>query len=147
MKRLTHHPRLALVVLAVTALTVWAVAQEQKEAPIKGEKISLTGQLSCTFCTLAHPDKPCKKGCCTECIKGGDPPLLTDTDGNMYLLLGAEIKKPLMTPERMEMAGGKVAVKGLLVKGKGIQAIFVDTMEKAEPKGETKGEHGSHEKP
>ncbi|HVP12584.1 MAG TPA: hypothetical protein VMV94_15520 [Phycisphaerae bacterium] len=141
MKRLTLQSALVLAVLLVAALAVSMAVQPEKQEPIKGEKINVTGQLSCTFCTLAHPDKPCQKGCCTGCIKAGDPALLTAADGNMYILLGNEIKKPVMTPERMEMAGSKVTVKGLLVKGKGIQAIFVDSMDKAEAKaGETKTE-------
>ena len=39
-----------------------------------------------------------------------------------------------MNPERMKMLGGQVTVKGMLVKGKGIQAIYVDSMEKVEAK-------------
>jgi hypothetical protein len=147
MNRVRLQSALVLVVLLAVALTVSMAMQPEKPdkpEPIKGEKTSLTGQLSCTFCTLAHPDTPCKKGCCNECIKNGDPALLTDAQGNMYILLGNEIKKPVMTVERLEMAGGKVMVKGLLVKGKGIQAIFVDSMEKAEPKG---GEKAPEPKP
>ena len=152
MKRLPLQFILVLVVLMAVALTVSMAVQPaktEKPEPIKGEKVTLTGQLSCTFCTLAHPDKPCNKGCCSECIKGGDPALLKDAEGNMYILLSGEIKKALMTPERMEMAGGKVTVKGILVKGKGVQAVFVDTMEKAEAKpGEAKpGEAKPEPKP
>jgi hypothetical protein len=147
MRRFTLHLTLILVVLMALALTVSMAGQPPKsdkpEKPeaMKGEKATLAGQLSCTFCTLAHPDKPCNKGCCAECMKAGDPPLLTDAEGNMYVLVSGEVKKPLMTPERMEMAGGKVTVKGLIVKGKGVQAIFVDTMEKMGAKeGEKKPE-------
>ncbi len=39
-----------------------------------------------------------------------------------------------MNPDRMKLIGGQVAVKGLLVKGKGIQAIYVDSIEKAPAK-------------
>ena len=39
-----------------------------------------------------------------------------------------------MNPERIKMMGGQVTVKGMLVKGKGIQAIYVDSMEKVEAK-------------
>jgi hypothetical protein len=34
-----------------------------------------------------------------------------------------------MTPERYKMLGGAVNVNGVMVKGKGIQAIYVDKME------------------
>jgi hypothetical protein len=68
------------------------------------------------------------------CVKAGDPPMLTDADGNMYLLISGEQAVPFMNPERMKMLGGQVTVKGLLVKGKGVQAIYVDSMEKVEAK-------------
>lgn len=93
--------------------------------------VAITGNLSCTFCAIANPDKPCGKECCANCVKAGDPPLLTDADGNRYFLLTGEMGVPLMTKERIELAG-KVAVKGLLVRGSGIQAIYVKSMEKAE---------------
>jgi hypothetical protein len=34
-----------------------------------------------------------------------------------------------MTPERYKLLGGMVNVKGVMVKDKGIQAIYVDRME------------------
>jgi hypothetical protein len=128
MKRITLSLALMLAVVAGTALTVMAAKEDISGG--KGKEVTLTGRLSCTFCTFAHSGKQCNKGCCMECIKAGDPPLLKDEKGNMYILLGNEIKKPLMTPERMEMAGEEVTIKGLLVKGKGVQAIFVESIAK-----------------
>jgi hypothetical protein len=119
----------ALAALMVTSVVV-VMAQEKPAAP-KGQEVTVTGSLSCTFCRLAHPDHACNKECCKGCIQAGDPALLTDAEGNMYILLTNEIKKPVMTDERLELAGGKVTVKGLLVKAKGIQTIMVDKMEKA----------------
>lgn len=49
-------------------------------------------------------------------------------DGNQYILLTGEHDVPLMTPERHKMVGGKVKVQGVIVKGKGIQAIYVDNV-------------------
>jgi hypothetical protein len=50
----------------------------------------------------------------------------------MYILLTDKMGEALMTPERTKMLGGQATVKGLLVKGKGIQAIYVDSMVKVE---------------
>lgn len=119
----------ALVAVAASAALV-VMAAEDQTAGSKAKAVNLTGTIACTSCTLAHPDKPCGKSCCTGCIKGGDPALLVDDDGNLFLLVTSERGKPLMTRERLEMIGGKVAVKGQLVKGKGIQAIYVDSIEK-----------------
>jgi hypothetical protein len=130
---------LAAVCLLVAGTAYFATAAEQEKpktdkAATSGKQVTMTGNLSCTFCKLAHPDMTCKPDCCMGCIKAGDPPMLTDADGNMYLLINGEQGVPLMNPERMKMLGGQVTVKGLLVKGKGIQAIYVDSMEKVEAK-------------
>jgi hypothetical protein len=131
---------LVTVCLLVMGTAYFAVAAEQEKAKTEkaatttGKQVSMTGNLSCTFCKLAHPDMTCKPECCTACVKAGDPPMLTDADGNMYLLINGEQGVSLMNPERMKLMGGQVAVKGMLVKGKGIQAIYVDSMEKVEAK-------------
>jgi hypothetical protein len=101
--------------------------------PVEANDVTLTGRLSCTFCTLANPSMPCPAGCCMDCVKGGDPPLLTDAQGNMYLLLSGEKGATLMTPERLAMVGGQVTIKGLLVSRNGIRVIYVDSIEKVNP--------------
>ena len=128
---------LAAVCLFVTGTAYFAIAAEQEKpktekAATSGKQVTMTGNMSCTFCKLAHPDMTCKPDCCMGCVKAGDSPLLTDAEGNMYILLTGEHEVPLMTPERMKMLGGQVTVKGMFVKGKGVQAIYVDTMEKVE---------------
>jgi hypothetical protein len=139
MKRYSVLLALALVALMFVAS---AVVAQDKAAPAKGKEVTLTGTLSCTVCTLAHPDMPCPPGCCETCIKAGDAPLLTDKDGNQYLLTTSEMKGTLMTPERLKMTGGMVSVKGMLVTGKGVQVVMVETMEKvadaAKPAAEAK---------
>ncbi len=123
----------AMVALLVTgAAYLGFAAEKEKASPEGGQSVTLTGELSCTFCKLAHPNMVCKPDCCTSCVKAGDPPLLTDADGSMYLLVSGEKEVPLMNPDRMKLLGGQVTVKGLLVKGKGIQAIYVDSIEKAQ---------------
>ena len=98
--------------------------------PVQAKEVTVTGKLSCTFCALANPDKPCTPGCCADCVKAGDPPSLTDAQGSMYLLLTGEKGMTLMTPARIQMMGGQVTVKGLLVTRNGVQAIYVDSMNK-----------------
>jgi len=144
MKR-TLNVAIVFLLAAGTAYFGYAVAAEQEKAKpakaeAKGEQVTMTGQLSCTFCKLAHPDTSCKPECCMSCSKAGDPPMLTDAEGNMFLLLTGKMGEALMTPERVKMLGGQVTIKGMLVKGKGIQAIYVDSMEKAEAKAEVKAE-------
>jgi hypothetical protein len=143
MRRLITLAIVCLLVAGSAYLGFTATAAEQEKAKpakvepkgeSKGEQVTITGQLSCTFCKLAHPAMTCTPECCMSCTKVGDPPMLTAADGNMYLLLTGKMGEALMNPERTKMLGGQVTVKGLLVKGKGIQAIYVDSMEKVEVK-------------
>jgi len=131
MKRYSALLAVGLAIVMVAAMAVLSVGADKPAAASKGKEVTVTGRLSCTTCTLAHPETPCDKGCCQTCMKAGDPALLTDAKGNQYLLLSGEMKTALMTEERMPLAGGQVKVKGMLLKGKGVQAIAVDTMEKA----------------
>ena len=124
---------IGLAILMVVAMVAFTVGQD-KAAPSKGKTVTMTGKVTCTMCTLAHPETPCDKSCCQTCIKAGDPALFTDMRGNQYVLLSSDMKSPAISAERMEMAGDRVKVKGLLIKGKGVQAIVVDSMEKAAAK-------------
>jgi hypothetical protein len=114
-----------LVLMAVLLLTTTCWAQ----AP-KGQEVTMTGMMSCTFCSLPGGAK-CSKECCQNCVKAGDPVLFTDAKGGNYILLSGEKMKPLMTPERMDMLQGKVTVTGMVVKRNGLQAVYVKKMEKA----------------
>lgn len=122
--------------LAVAALVFVGdvpLARAEPQLAAEGETVTVTGKLTCTFCKLAHPEKPCsKKGCCVRCIRAGDPPLLTDARGEQYVLLTSRHEAPLMTPARYRMVGQVVRVEGLLVKGHGVRAIKVQTMVRVE---------------
>lgn len=120
--------RAVLVLMAVLLLA--SICWAQGMAP-KGQDVTITGVMSCTFCNLPAAGK-CTKECCQNCAKAGDPVLLTDTKGELYILLTGEQMKPLMTPERMELMQSKVKVTGILVKRGGIQGIYVKKLEKAQ---------------
>jgi len=122
-----------MLIFAWLAIPAFADS-DRKGEPAKGKEVTITGQVTCTFCKLSNPNKPCSPGCCERCIKAGDPPLLTAKDSTQYILLTGEHEVPLMTPERYAMLGGMVTVTGILVKGKGVQVIYVDKMEKAAKK-------------
>jgi hypothetical protein len=118
--------RAVLIFMALLLLTATCWAQGM--AP-KGQDVTITGLMSCTFCNLPGGGK-CTKECCQNCVKAGDPVLLTDAKGGLYILLTGEQMKPLMTPERMEMLESKVTVTGIMVKRGGIKGIYVKKMEK-----------------
>jgi len=105
---------------------------QMEQQSVKGEEVTMTGQLSCTYCKLAGgASHQCSPGCCQACVKAGDSVLFQDDKDNLYLLLNKEKNKPLMTPANMDFAGGKVKIKGILNKTGGLQTIFVESMEKA----------------
>lgn len=115
---------LVIVTLLLLSPVCWAAAP-------KGQEVTITGKITCTFCNLPASGK-CSKECCMNCIKSGDPTLLEDAEGNLYILLSGEHEKPLMTPERMNLLTEKVTVKGILMKRGGVQGIYVKEMGKAQ---------------
>lgn len=117
------------VVMVLAVVLLASVCWAQGMAP-KGKDVTITGLISCTFCNLPAVGK-CTKECCQNCVKAGDPVLLTDAKGALYILLSGEQMKPLMTPERMELLESKVTVTGIMVKRGGLQGIYVKKMEKA----------------
>ncbi|MBI5624089.1 MAG: hypothetical protein HY924_09940 [Elusimicrobia bacterium] len=127
--------RNVLITIGIVAMTAVALAvtpAKQGKTAVEGGDVKVTGKLTCTYCRLAHPGKDCKKGCCSGCIKSGDPAILTDDEGNMYVLLNKEIKRPLMDAQKLALAGSRVEVTGTMAKGQGVQAIFVENMKKTE---------------
>jgi hypothetical protein len=95
----------------VAALVIWAWllqpvgTDNDGQDAIPGTPVNITGEFTCTFCDLKDPAKAGDAECCTNCLRTGDPPLLTDPGGNHYVLLTGEHEVSLMTPERYEMMG------------------------------------------
>ena len=116
--------------LAVTMAILLLAATGWAAEKAKVKEVTITGKISCTFCNLAAQSN-CTKECCQACLKSGDPVLLSDAKGNLYILLNGEKEKPLMTADRMNLVTEKVKVQGMLVKRGGVQGIYVKNMEKA----------------
>lgn len=118
------------VIVIVAVLLLAGICWAQEHGAPKGQDVTITGLMTCTFCTLKSGLITTKESC-VNCVKVGDPVLLTDAKGNRYTLLGGEQSQPLMTPDRMDLLDSKVTVTGILVKSGGIQVIYVKKMEKA----------------
>ena len=116
---------MVIMVVVLCGAVAWAADSMAK----KSEEVTMTGSLSCASCKLAG--HKCPEGCCQTCVKGGDAALLEDEKGDLYLMLSSDMGKGAITPERMAMLGGKVTVKGELVKAHGLQGIYVKEMTKA----------------
>jgi hypothetical protein len=53
-----------------------------------GQPVNITREFTCTFCHLKDPAKAAKAAnaeCCGNCVRIGEPPLLTDPAGNHYV--------------------------------------------------------------
>lgn len=129
--------RAAVLLMAVLLLTGTCWASEKEKHGEKHEKhfaksrdVTLTGQMSCTFCTLPS-GQLCSKECCTNCLRSGDPVLFTDTKGHLYLLVSGEKQQPLLTPDRMNLISERINVTGTMVQRDGIKAIYVRSMQRA----------------
>ena len=119
---------LILLMAVVTIAAAWAADQPAE----KGEQVTITGHLSCTYCKLAGGlAHECTPSCCQACVKAGDPVLLQDANQNLYMLIGKEKEKPVITASNLELVGQTVTVKGMLVKTGGLQGIYVEKIEKA----------------
>lgn len=118
-----------IVLMAVVLLAVTGFAAEK--GSMKGKEVTITGYVSCTFCSMGSGKQCMSKECCQECLKAGDPVTLHGQKGMLYILLTNQQGKPLMTPERMDLLGSQVKIKGIMVKRGGIQGIYVASMEKA----------------
>ena len=121
--------------LVAVAVLLWAVPCFAAEIVVvvpKGKVITITGDMSCTFCTMLTGKMCASRECCQECVKAGDPVTLHGPKGQLYILLSNQQRKPLMTPERMDLLGSKVKVTGKMIKRGGIQGIYVESMEKAQ---------------
>ncbi len=116
---------LVLMALLLLTATCWA----QGTAP-KGQDVTMTGVMSCTFCNLPGW-RQVHQGMLPELRESGRSGPLDRCQGQLYILLTGEQMKPLMTPERMDMLQSKVTVTGIVVKRGGLQAIYVKKMEKA----------------
>ena len=121
--------RAVVVCMVMAALLMTATCWAQEAVP-KGKDVTITGLISCTFCNLPAVGK-CSKECCLACVKSGDPVLLTDAKGGLYILLSGEKMKPLMTADRLDLLEEKVKITGILVQRGGLQGIYVKKMEKA----------------
>lgn len=119
----------ALVVMMAAVLAT-AVGWAAVQGATQGKEVAITGKISCTFCNLPAKGN-CTKECCQACIASGDPVLLSDAKGSLYILLSGDKEKPLMTEERKGLLQETVVVKGKLVKRGGVQGIYVKSMEKA----------------
>lgn len=131
MKRMTGTVVIVLGLCALAGSGLEALGSSVPGAGGKGREIVLVGRLVCSYCTLLSPSGRCTKACCTHCLKSGDTPLLRAATGELYMLISAEKQTPLMAPKRLALANGGVRVQGLLVQGRGIQAIYVEDLRKA----------------
>ncbi len=59
----------ACILLAAGSIYLVLGASAAQPGAAAAKDVTITGTLSCTFCALANPDKPCTPGCCATVSK------------------------------------------------------------------------------
>ena len=122
--------RIAAVIMGVVMIGELSWALGLGAAKV-GEDVTIPGTLCCAACKLGgSPDHKCSKECCQGCMKGGDSVLLEDKKGFLYLLIGKEKGKPVVSGEQLDLVGEKVTINGTLVEKGGLKGIYVESISK-----------------
>jgi len=116
------------ILLALSGLAVWAVAEETMPAmPGMSEKkatsgdVTVKGEVLDMACYLDHGAQGAgHAGCAAKCIGSGLPVGLKTADGQVYLLIGEH--KPL-NDQLAAYAAKTVTIHGKLVERDGIKLI------------------------
>jgi hypothetical protein len=121
--------RVSLALLFCTGLLcIKSVAAE--DAPdIKGDKVTLKGEVIDVWCYMEGGDRGADhKKCAVACIKAGNPVGLLDEKGNVFILLGG--KKDHQPGQEMliDKVAETVTVEGTMVKKGDSKVVFVTSV-------------------
>ena len=115
-----------MLIVVVVVFLAWKLSSPP---PRFGENVTVSGTLDCAACKLmGGPERKCSKYCCQRCIKGGAAALLEDGAGNLYLLIGQDEEKPVITAADLDLFGEGVTVKGILAEKGGVRGIYVQSI-------------------
>lgn len=113
---------------AFIAVLFLVVAALPSSAQLKGQKVSVKGEVVDLWCYLEGGDRgPAKKECATSCAKAGNPIGILDAKGNLYVTAGLKDHQPGRELLQDKMSQ-EVTVTGTLVKKGGVQMIYVDSV-------------------
>jgi hypothetical protein len=109
-------------VLATLLIGIVGFAQQNKQTKtIKGEVVDLW----CYMDHSAHGEK--HKACAIACAKMGNPIGIVDSEGNVYVAVGAELHQPYRD-ELIEKMAQEVTVTGTVESRGGMKMIYVKTI-------------------
>ena len=117
---------LAFVVMAAFA----GSALRAEDAPtIKGDKITVKGEIIDMWCYMEGGDKgAAHKACGQACAKSGNPVGILDEKGNVYTLMGGQKDHQPAHTIRVDKMADTVTIEGTLVEKGGTKVIFVTTV-------------------
>ena len=103
-----------------------------EEAPaIKGEKVTLKGEIIDMWCYMEGGDRgAAHKDCAIACIKAGNPVGLLDEKGNVYVLMGGKKDHQPGKELLLDKVADTVTIEGTLVTKGGSKVVFVTEVKK-----------------
>jgi len=115
------------MVLMVVGAMLFSMGGSGHAQP-KGEKVTLKGEVVDLWCYMEGGDRgAAKKACATACATAGNPIAILDAGGSVYIAAGLKDHQPGKDLLLKRMSS-EVTVTGTLVKGGGVQMIYLDSV-------------------
>lgn len=110
----------------VAALSGLGLRAEDAAPTIKGEKITVKGEIIDMWCYMEGGDKGAEhKKCAQACAKSGNPVGILDEKGNVYTLMGGQKDHQPAHTILVEKMADTVTIEGTMVEKGGTKVIFV----------------------
>jgi hypothetical protein len=120
------------VIIAVSfcmALLFVRSAAAEDAPDIKGEKVTLKGEVIDVWCYMEGGDHGADhKKCATACIKAGNPVGLLDEKGGVFILLGGKKDHQPGQELLIDKVAETVTVEGILVKKGDSKVVFITSV-------------------
>ena len=113
------------------AMADTTTAAKDKGEPGGGEDVTLQGEILDMACFIPEQAKGAKHAeCAATCVKGGAPAGLLTKNGKVYLLVPSHEDEKAFDGVK-NLAGQRVSIKGDLYTRGGLNALMVESVEKA----------------
>jgi len=132
--KVAPRPRLAgtfaAVCFAAVLIPVLVYASNGPDGDNGPRAVTVKGEVVDLWCYIDHKGHGQKhKSCAVACVEAGNPIGIVDGSGNLYIAMGGKKHQP-GREILMDHMADTVTVKGNLIKTGGLQAIYVNSVEK-----------------
>jgi hypothetical protein len=114
------------IALLLMAVFSGSGARAEEAPSIKGDKVSVKGEIIDMWCYMEGGDKGAEhKKCAQACARAGNPIGILDEKGNVYTLMGGLKDHQAANTMLVEKMADTVTVDGTMVEKGGTKVIFV----------------------